>query len=216
MLLSGEGQRWWWQRPGDAVWLQQRTTSRVVTPNSLPLSYTPASFSTSAAIGTVELTGLEMMLSHACTAAMSKEPCKACTAVLQHAEPTFGQCWAQALMRSLTMLALICSTLVLSSCAFALPSKAEHFCCTAYLEKIVSGHAGLAGHPSWDDDQVTALQGLPQLLRPSIALPYSQFRHGCVHEGVQSYQCCCWHTLVLALELMWLISAATPGVPAIS
>ena len=39
-----------------------RTTSSVVTPSSFFGSYTPAAFSTSAAIGTVELTGLEMTL----------------------------------------------------------------------------------------------------------------------------------------------------------
>jgi len=46
--------------------LRLRTTSRVDTPSSLRLSYTPAAFSTSAAMGTVELTGLEMMLMIAC------------------------------------------------------------------------------------------------------------------------------------------------------
>ena len=43
-----------------------RTTSRVDTPMSLRLLYTPAAFNTSAAMGTVELTGLEMMLMTAC------------------------------------------------------------------------------------------------------------------------------------------------------
>ncbi len=47
-----------------------RTTSNVVTPNSFLLSYTPAAFRTSAAIGTVELTGLEIMLIMACTTAV--------------------------------------------------------------------------------------------------------------------------------------------------
>ena len=38
------------------------TTSNVETPSSLALLYTPAAFRTSAAIGTVEFTGLLMML----------------------------------------------------------------------------------------------------------------------------------------------------------
>jgi len=42
-----------------------RTTSSVVTPNSLFLLYTPAFLSTSAHMGTVELTGLLMMSSAA-------------------------------------------------------------------------------------------------------------------------------------------------------
>ena len=42
-----------------------RTTSSVVTPSSFFGSYTPAALSTSAAIGTVELTGFEMMLTTA-------------------------------------------------------------------------------------------------------------------------------------------------------
>ena len=46
---------------------RMRTTSRVVTPKSLLGWYTPAFLSTSAAIGTVELTGLEMMLRIACS-----------------------------------------------------------------------------------------------------------------------------------------------------
>ena len=43
-----------------------RTTSRVVTPNRRLGSYTPSFFSVSAAMATVELTGLEMMFSSAC------------------------------------------------------------------------------------------------------------------------------------------------------
>ena len=42
------------------------TTSRVVTPRSLLGSYVPAALKTSAAMGTVELTGLEMMPTTAC------------------------------------------------------------------------------------------------------------------------------------------------------
>lgn len=42
------------------------TTSSVVTPNSFLLSYTPCDLSTSAAMGTVELTGLLIMLIRAC------------------------------------------------------------------------------------------------------------------------------------------------------
>ena len=44
------------------------TTSSVVTPNSFLLSYTPCDLSTSAAMGTVELTGLLIMLIRACRA----------------------------------------------------------------------------------------------------------------------------------------------------
>ena len=43
----------------------ERTTSSVVTPSSFLGSKTPAAFNTSAAMGTVELTGLEMMVSTA-------------------------------------------------------------------------------------------------------------------------------------------------------
>ncbi len=43
-----------------------RTTSRVVTPNRRLGSYTPAIFSTSAAMGTVEFTGLLIILTIAC------------------------------------------------------------------------------------------------------------------------------------------------------
>lgn len=49
-----------------------RTTSRVVTPMIFRLSYTPIRLSVSAAMGTVELTGLEMMLMMACTHASSE------------------------------------------------------------------------------------------------------------------------------------------------
>jgi len=42
----------WWRAP---------TTSKVVTPITLRLSYTPMAFRVSAAMGTVEFTGLEMM-----------------------------------------------------------------------------------------------------------------------------------------------------------
>lgn len=45
----------------------QPTTSNVVTPKSFFLSYTPAAFKISAAMGTVELTGLEIMLIMACS-----------------------------------------------------------------------------------------------------------------------------------------------------
>ena len=51
-----------------------RTTSRVVTPMSLAGSYTPAALSTSAVIGTVEFTGLEMMLMIACAERQHKQP----------------------------------------------------------------------------------------------------------------------------------------------
>ena len=43
-----------------------RTTSSVVTPNSFLGSYTPLAFRISAAMGTVEFTGLLMMLINAC------------------------------------------------------------------------------------------------------------------------------------------------------
>ncbi len=52
----------------DWVALPTRTTSRVVTPKTLRLSYTPSFLSASAAMGTVELTGLEMMFKIAYTA----------------------------------------------------------------------------------------------------------------------------------------------------
>lgn len=42
------------------------TTSKVVTPSSLLLSYVPAALKISAAIGTVEFTGFEMMAMIAC------------------------------------------------------------------------------------------------------------------------------------------------------
>ena len=45
--------------------LLARHTSSVVTPNSLRLSYTPADLRTSAKMGTVEFTGLEMIRKHA-------------------------------------------------------------------------------------------------------------------------------------------------------
>lgn len=53
-----------------------RTTSNVVTPMSFFLSYTLAAFSTSAAIGTVEFTGLEMMLMIACSHVASQSGAK--------------------------------------------------------------------------------------------------------------------------------------------
>ena len=49
-----------------------RTTSSVETPRSLLGLYTPAALSTSAAMGTVELTGLEMMLRMACGAGQAQ------------------------------------------------------------------------------------------------------------------------------------------------
>jgi len=63
----------WGTAPWHALALShaERTTSSVVTPNRRLGSYTPAAFSTDAAIGTVELTGLEMMLSSACARAVS-------------------------------------------------------------------------------------------------------------------------------------------------
>jgi len=32
------------------------------------------------------------------------------------------------------------------------------------VEEVISGHAGLPGHASWDDHQITAIQGFRQLL----------------------------------------------------
>lgn len=61
-----------------------RTTSKVVTPNNRLGSKTPAFLKTSAKMGTVELTGLEMMQIMA-----------------------LGQCSAHALARSRTMEALV-------------------------------------------------------------------------------------------------------------
>mmetsp|Transcript_1212 Transcript_1212/g.2609 ORF Transcript_1212/g.2609 Transcript_1212/m.2609 type:complete len:302 (+) Transcript_1212:103-1008(+) len=48
-----------------AMKVSARTTSKVVTPNRREGSYVPAALNTSAAIGTVELTGLEMMATQA-------------------------------------------------------------------------------------------------------------------------------------------------------
>ena len=56
-----------------------RTTSSVVTPSSFFGSYTPAALSTSAAIGTVELTGLEIMLTTALGACAATATARACT-----------------------------------------------------------------------------------------------------------------------------------------
>lgn len=56
-----------WSDSGDDQQLFGPTTSSVVTPMSLFLSYTFNDFNTSAAMGTVELTGLEMMFNRACT-----------------------------------------------------------------------------------------------------------------------------------------------------
>ena len=67
-----------------AMKVDARVTSRVVTPKSLLASKTPAFFKTSAAIGTVELTGFETTWIEA-----------------------FGACSATALTRSLTIEALV-------------------------------------------------------------------------------------------------------------
>ena len=39
-----------------------------------------------------------------------------------------------------------------------------------HLEKVVPGHARLARHASWDDDNITARQGLAKLLRAGKSL----------------------------------------------
>ncbi len=57
----------WTARPlASATKVLARTTSSVVTPSTLRLSYTPAAFMTSAVMGTVEFTGLEMIAITAC------------------------------------------------------------------------------------------------------------------------------------------------------
>mmetsp|Transcript_45416 Transcript_45416/g.90921 ORF Transcript_45416/g.90921 Transcript_45416/m.90921 type:complete len:222 (-) Transcript_45416:279-944(-) len=70
--------------PSSPMKVLARTTSRVVTPKSFFGSYTPRAFSTSEAMGTVELTGFEMMSRHA-----------------------FGHAWAAASTRFLTIPALV-------------------------------------------------------------------------------------------------------------
>ena len=66
------------------VW---RTKSRVVTPNRRFGSYTPLAFSTAAAMGTVELTGFEMMFRIACTqrASISQRGARLCFYTQVHA-----------------------------------------------------------------------------------------------------------------------------------
>ena len=38
------------------------------------------------------------------------------------------------------------------------------------IEKIVTGHARLAGHACWDNDEITASEGLSELVIACIAL----------------------------------------------
>mmetsp|Transcript_36749 Transcript_36749/g.55476 ORF Transcript_36749/g.55476 Transcript_36749/m.55476 type:complete len:222 (+) Transcript_36749:579-1244(+) len=59
-----------------ATKVRARQTSRVVTPNNLLGSKTPAAFKTSAAMGTVEFTGLEMMRMQALGQALAQPATK--------------------------------------------------------------------------------------------------------------------------------------------
>lgn len=97
------------------------TTSRVVTPNRRLGSYTPSFFSVSAAMATVELTGLEMMFSSACTYMHTRFMVQRAPLMRQHVVQselqgllaavtrTPGACLPTASVRPLTMPALICS-----------------------------------------------------------------------------------------------------------
>ncbi len=86
-----------------------------------------------------------------------------------------------------------------------------------HLEQVITSHAGLSWDTGRDDDDISALQSFPKLLRASIALQQeatlSEINVKFIEVATAADQ---KRTFVFALELMWLMSAATPGVPWIS
>lgn len=88
----------------------------------------------------------------------------------------------------------------------------------AHLEQVIAGHAGLAGHTGGDDHDVSALERLTQLGIALIALRTTtrRVRHGRLGRTDPGTATTGSRTLTWALVLTWLMSAATPTVPAIS
>jgi hypothetical protein len=117
-------------------------------------SYTPACLNTSAAMGTVEFTGLEIMF----TIARGHALLIACGAIpSDKGAPHVGRCQSRALHTSLTMPALMLNRS--SRCCGSSVRGAQWRART----RVAHRHAGLARHASRDDDHVTPRESVHQL-----------------------------------------------------